>query len=111
MKKTPKIRVSDRSASREKKNAGNSRPLQLASNSQIVQHDVEDVSAIVEFLENFRQLTDPRAQHKSKLISIKIPEPLLAAFKFKAEREKTPYQRIIKQLMVAWLKSSPGGES
>jgi predicted DNA binding CopG/RHH family protein len=94
--------VNDRPASREKKKADNNRPLQLASNSQILQHDVEDVSAIVDFLENFRQLTDPRAQHKSKLISIKIPEPLLAAFKFKADQEKKPYQKIIKQLMVAW---------
>lgn len=111
MKKKPKIPVSDRPASREKKKSAINRPVQLASHAQILHHNVDDVSAIVEFLENFRQLTDPRAQHKSKLISIKIPEPLLAAFKFKAEQEKTPYQKIIKQLMVAWLKSSPGIQS
>jgi predicted DNA binding CopG/RHH family protein len=89
----------------------NVRPVQLASSAQILRHEGDDVTAIVEFLENFRQMTDSRAQHKSKLISIKIPEPLLAAFKYKAEQEKTPYQKIIKQLMLAWLKSSPESPS
>lgn len=79
------------------------RPVQLASLSQIVGVDLDDVTPIVQFLEDFRNIVDPRAQHKSKLISIKIPEPLLAAFKFKATQEKTPYQTLIKKLMVEWL--------
>ena len=81
-----------------------SRPTQLAKKSQVVMTDADDVTPIVEFLENFRQLTDPRAQKKSKLISIKIPEPLLEAFKFKAERENIPYQTMIKKLMLEWIK-------
>ena len=48
-------------------------------------------------------MMDPRARHKSKLISIKIPEPMLAAFKYKAAQEKTPYQTMIKILMAEWL--------
>lgn len=79
------------------------RPIQIASPSQILDHPMEDVTPIVQFLEDFRLMADPRAQHKSKLISIKIPEPLLAAFRFKASQEKTPYQTMIKKLMVEWL--------
>jgi len=61
---------------------------------------------ILEFLENFRTLQSqiPQAKTKSKLISIKIPEDLLLAFKFKAEREGVPYQTLIKQLMTQWIK-------
>ncbi|NBX69189.1 MAG: hypothetical protein EBR01_09540 [Proteobacteria bacterium] len=79
------------------------KPVQFASKAQITARDLDDVMPIGQFLENFRQLTDPRAQYKSKLISIKIPEPLLAAFKYKASLEKTPYQTMIKILMTEWL--------
>ena len=51
-------------------------------------------------------MMDPRARHKSKPISIKIPEPMLAAFKYKASQEKTPYQTMIKTLMAEWLAGS-----
>jgi predicted DNA binding CopG/RHH family protein len=87
------------------------RPIQLANPSQIVGADLDDVTPIVQFLEDFRNIVDPRAQHKSKLISIKIPEPLLAAFKFKATQEKTPYQTMIKKLMVEWLERVPRGDA
>jgi predicted DNA binding CopG/RHH family protein len=61
---------------------------------------------IVEFLEGFRELhagpgTEDRT--KSKLISMKIPENLLAAFRTKAELEGVPYQAQIKKLMKQWL--------
>ncbi len=79
------------------------RPTQLASKSQMLDQDLEDVTPIVQFLEDFRAMTDPRAQQKSKLISIKIPEPMLAAFKYKSARANTPYQTKIKQLMAEWL--------
>ena len=75
------------------------RPLQIAKREQIIAPDVEDVTEIVQFLENYKRLIDPRAQKRSKLISIKIPEPLLEAFRCKAERERTPYQTKIKELM------------
>ena len=79
------------------------KPIQFASQAQITARGLDDVMPIAQFLENFKQLTDPRAQYKSKLISIKIPEPLLAAFKYKASLEKTPYQTMIKILMTEWL--------
>lgn len=82
------------------------KPVQFASRTQITAQDLDDVMPIVQFLEDFRQLADPRAQHQSKLISIKIPEPLLAAFKYKANLEKIPYQTKIKMLMTDWLKKN-----
>jgi len=58
---------------------------------------------VVEFLENYRQLMDPRARLPLKLISMKVDVPLLDAFKFKARQEGVPYQTKIKQLMRDWL--------
>lgn len=88
-----------------KKSKGNkSRPIQHAKSRQDLPGPQEDVGHIVEFLEMFRDLTDPRAQHPLKLISIRVPEPLLAAFRFKAERTGVPYQTMIKRLMMEWLK-------
>ena len=43
---------------------------------------------------------------KSRLISMKVPEPLLEAFKTKARLTGIPYQTQIKRLMNAWLESS-----
>ena len=82
------------------------RPLQLASKTQLLEQSLDDVTPIVQFLEDFRNMLDPRARHKSKLISIKIPEPMLAAFKYKASQAKIPYQTMIKTLMVEWLSGS-----
>ncbi|MEY4630198.1 MAG: hypothetical protein RIQ81_318, partial [Pseudomonadota bacterium] len=39
---------------------------------------------VVEFLENYRKLLDPRVRLPSKLISLKVEEALLASFKAKA---------------------------
>ena len=83
----------------------NARPTQLASDAQIVSSDGEDVTSIVEFLESFRQLADPRSAKAPKLISMKVPEPLLAAFRFKAERENKKYQTKIKELMLEYVRS------
>jgi hypothetical protein len=83
------------------------RPVQLAKEGTqppLLPEDA-DVTPIVEFLHMFQELTDPRAQHPSKLISVKVPEPLLAAFKFKARQKNVPYQTMIKRLMVEWLRT------
>jgi len=78
--------------------------LQLAKAEQIISTTTDDVTSIVRFLEDFRKISHPKSQSKSKLISIKIPEPLLAAFKYKASLEKIAYQTKIKELMVEYLK-------
>jgi predicted DNA binding CopG/RHH family protein len=55
------------------------------------------------FLDQFRQLAFASIKSSSKLISIKVPEHLLEAFKFKAKLEGRPYQSIIKELMRQWI--------
>jgi hypothetical protein len=56
---------------------------------------------VVRFLEEFRQLHGPA--RPSRLISMRVPEPLLASFKERCRIEGTPYQTRIKQLMTEWL--------
>ena len=60
---------------------------------------------VVQFLEDFRQVTSANQPSKSKLISIKIPENLLNSFKMQAKMEGRAYQTMIKDLMQAYLKS------
>jgi hypothetical protein len=76
--------------------------LQYAKPSMLV-GPLNDVTPIIEFLENFQELVNPQNKLPRRLISIKIPEPLLAAFRFKAERAGVPYQTMIKKLMQEWL--------
>jgi predicted DNA binding CopG/RHH family protein len=56
----------------------------------------------LDFIENFR-LMHSELNSPSKLISLKVPEPLLHAFKQKAKLENIAYQTKIKQLMKNWL--------
>lgn len=57
----------------------------------------------LEFLENFREITQNHSP--SKLISIKIPENLLNSFKIKCSKNNLRYQTQIKKLMAEWLQS------
>jgi predicted DNA binding CopG/RHH family protein len=57
---------------------------------------------VLDFLEDFRRLHEARPA-TSKLISIKVPEDLLRAFKTKAALAQTPYQAKIKALMKEWI--------
>ncbi len=57
--------------------------------------------AIARFLDDFRMLHAPKA--KSRLISMKVPEPLLSAFKARCRVEGERYQTKIKALMTAWV--------
>jgi len=56
---------------------------------------------IATFLESFRLMHAPT--DKSKLISLKIPESLLTAFRSKCETSQLKYQTQIKTLMRAWV--------
>lgn len=82
------------------------RGLQKAGGKATFVGELDDVTPVFEFLDNFRATVDPLNQAPSKLISIKIPETLLAAFRFKAEQQGVPYQTMIKKLMEQWLRSS-----
>ncbi len=57
---------------------------------------------IVRFLDDYRRIYG-KAKGKSKLISLKVPEDLLAAFRFQARLENIPYQTKIKALMRDYL--------
>jgi uncharacterized protein (DUF4415 family) len=57
--------------------------------------------ATVRFLEEYRRLHGPKT--RSRLISLKVPEPLLAAFKLRCLAEGERYQTKIKALMLAWI--------
>lgn len=58
---------------------------------------------IIQFLEDFQQLHLARKQGPLRLISLKVPEPLLSAFRLKAEASGMRYQTQIKKLMQDWL--------
>ena len=57
---------------------------------------------VLRFLDDFRRLHGSRPA-RSKLISIKVPEDLLNAFKARARMANIPYQTQIKSLMKEWL--------
>ncbi len=57
--------------------------------------------SIAEFLESFRLMHAPT--DKMKLISIKIPESLLIAFRQKCNLNDLKYQTQIKALMKNWV--------
>ncbi|NGP53190.1 CopG family antitoxin [Thioalkalivibrio sp. XN8] len=57
---------------------------------------------VIRFLEDFRKLNAQRPA-RSKLISLKVPEDLLEAFRRRAELAGMPYQSQIKQLMREWV--------
>jgi len=58
---------------------------------------------ILRFLEDFRLLHGSADSSQSRLISIKIPETLLRAFKEQSELNGVRYQTQIKKLMRDWL--------
>ncbi|MBU0728569.1 MAG: hypothetical protein KKE17_14775 [Proteobacteria bacterium] len=57
---------------------------------------------IVDFLDDFHAM-HASPKDRSRLISIKIPESLLGAFRRKADAHGVKYQTKIKDLMRAWL--------
>jgi predicted DNA binding CopG/RHH family protein len=57
---------------------------------------------VIRFLEDFRNLHAGRPT-RSRLISLKVPEDLLQAFRQRAELAGVPYQAQIKRLMRQWV--------
>lgn len=57
---------------------------------------------IVRFLDDYRVAVGA-ANAPSRLISVRVPEPLLTAFKTKARLRGVPYQSQMKTLMRDWL--------
>lgn len=79
------------------------RPVQYFSKDYLEQCRAMTPEQIVRFLEDFRSLRGPQRTIKSRLISMKVPEDLLASFKDRCQARGTPYQAQIKVLMRDWL--------
>jgi len=62
---------------------------------------------ILQFLSDFQRL-HTQQKTRTKLISIKIPEDLLGAFRTKAKLANEPYQSQIKKLMQQWVLEDAG---
>ena len=77
------------------------KPVQFFSADYLAQSRSASPEAILEYLESFRLLQ--AAPKRSKLISLKVPEPLLEGFRKKCALEGVKYQTQIKQLMHDWL--------
>ncbi len=77
------------------------RPLQRFSREYLESTRDSSPDEIVRFLDEFRQLHAPNPP--SRLISLRVPEPLLRSFKEKCKLEGTRYQTRIKQIMAEWL--------
>ncbi|HSG32676.1 MAG TPA: hypothetical protein VLB82_14160 [Thermodesulfobacteriota bacterium] len=80
------------------------RPVQYLSKEYLEQCKKMTPEQIIQFLDDFRTLHGSVDRSKSKLISIKIPENLLNAFKTRSKLVGVPYQTQIKKLMTEWIK-------
>lgn len=81
------------------------KPVQYFSDEYLRQCREMTPEQIIQFLDDFRQLHGAGIRSQSKLISIKVPENLLNAFKTQAVLAGVPYQTQIKTLMKAWVLS------
>ena len=78
------------------------RPVQYFSYEYLEQCREMGPDAVIRYLEDFRRLHSSRPS-PSRLISIKVPQDLLDAFKTRSKLAGTPYQTQIKALMRAWV--------
>jgi hypothetical protein len=78
------------------------RPVQFFSDEYLERCRDMKPEEVIEFLENFR-LLHGGDRPASRLISLKIPGDLLAAFRGKCRLEGVKYQTRIKHLMGEWL--------
>ncbi|NDC39741.1 MAG: hypothetical protein EBZ48_17165 [Proteobacteria bacterium] len=82
------------------------RPIQYFSKDYLAECRKLTPTAIAKYLEEFRLLQAERDQvGPSKLISLKVPQRLLKAFRGRCELEGVRYQTKMKALMREWLAS------
>ena len=77
------------------------RPLQRFSTEYLESIRGISPDQVVRVLDEFLQIHAPN--RPSRLISMRVPEPLLVAFKNKCTLEGTRYQTRIKEPMAEWL--------
>jgi uncharacterized protein (DUF4415 family) len=80
-----------------------SRPLQYFTVDYLEQCSKMKPEQILEFLDSFRLLHGGGKPAPSRLISMKVEQPLLDAFRNRCTIEGTPYQTQIKKIMREWL--------
>jgi uncharacterized protein (DUF4415 family) len=78
------------------------RPVQHFSDDYLEQCKSMKPDEVLEFLETFRRL-HARAPSESRLISLKVPQDLLGAFRRRCDLAGVRYQTQIKRLMRDWL--------
>ena len=78
------------------------RPVQFFSDEYLERCRTMKPVEVLEFLESFR-LLHARVSSRSRLISLKVPESLLDAFRARCHLEGVRYQTQIKRLMSDWL--------
>ena len=83
-------------------NPEQARPVQYLTDEYLDRCRSMSPKEILQFLEGFRLLTGG-SRPSSRLISLKVPQDLLDAFRRRCELEGTPYQAQIKRLMREWL--------
>jgi len=77
------------------------RPVQYFSEEYLERCRKMSPTEIASYLEGFRLMREPSSP--SRLISLKVPQTLLDAFRKKCAIEGTRYQTQIKRLMAEWL--------
>lgn len=82
------------------------KPVQYFSDEYLARCREMSPEEILGFLENFRLLHGEK-RAASRLISLKVPRPLLEAFRDRCRLEGLRYQTQIKRLMIDWLDSAP----
>ena len=78
------------------------RPVQYFSKEYLEYCRKLSPEQILSFLEDFKQLHAGK-DSRTRLISMRVPEPLLRAFKAKAAAHGSRYQAQIKKLMKGWV--------
>ena len=78
------------------------RPVQFFTPEYLEQVRDATPEQVLEFLEDFRLMQ--AAHQPSRLISLKVPQALLDAFRARCELQGVRYQTQIKTLMRDWLK-------
>ena len=79
------------------------KPVQYFNDDYLKQCSQATAEQVLEYLESFRLLNSSKTE--SRLISIKIPQPLLDSFRQRCEFEGVRYQTQIKVLMKNWLRN------
>ena len=78
------------------------RPVQSFSNERLKADRSMSKEQIAEFLDDFQSMVHGD-EGPRKLISLRVPEKLLHAFKEKARRKEIAYQTRIVELMREWV--------